>query len=91
MTKAGLITAVAGEGWVPADHVEAVLDALARVASKELGEGGEVTIPGIAKLTTRERAARKGRHPVTGAPIDIPAKTVVKVRVVKALADRVAG
>lgn len=70
--------------------VEAVLNSLAVVASKELGEGEDVTIPGIAKLETKLRAARKGRNPKTGAELDIPAKTVVRVKVLKALADHVA-
>ncbi len=90
MTKAELIRAISDDTDIHGNVVEKVLDGLARVTSKHLGEGDEVTIPGIAKLTTKERAARKGRNPGTGEEIDIPAKTVVNVKVVKALADHIA-
>lgn len=90
MNKSDLIKDVAAISGQSATTVDAVLDALAQATSRELGQGGDITIPGIAKLTTKERAARQGRNPQTGAPVDIPAKTVVAVKVVKALADHVA-
>ena len=90
MTKAEFIKALAEECNTTAVAVESLLDGLTRVTSKELGEGGEVTIPGIAKLTTKARAARVARNPQTGASVDVPAKTVVNVKVLKALADHVA-
>lgn len=71
--------------------IETVLDALARAASKAVGEGDEVTIPGLVKLSTKERAARDGRDPNTGAPIAIAAKTVVVAKPLKALSDHVSG
>lgn len=91
MTKAELIRALSADSGITPAAVETVLAGLARITSKELGEGGDVTIPGVARLTTRARAARKGRNPGTGALIDIPAKTVVNVKPVKALAEHVAG
>ena len=57
--------------------VNAVLTSLNDVVKAEIYEGGEVTLPGIGKLSVKERAARKGRNPQTGAEIDIPAKKVV--------------
>ena len=91
MTKAEFIRAIVADSHMLPAHVEQMLAAQARAVSKALGEGDGVTIPGIARLTTRERAARKGRHPGTGEVIDIPAKMVVQVKVAKALADHVAG
>lgn len=91
MTKSELIKALSEECCITVGIAEILLDGLARVTSKELGEGGDVTIPGIAKLVTKVRPARKGRNPGTGEEIDIPAKTVVHVKVLKALADHVAG
>ena len=37
----------------------------------------------------QQRKARMGRNPATGEPIKIPAKTVVKARIVKQLKDAV--
>ena len=90
MTKAELIKAISDDTEIHGAVVEKVLDGQARVASKCLGEGAEMTIPGIMKLGTKARAARKGRNPSTGATIDIPAKTVVTAKPLKALADHVA-
>jgi DNA-binding protein HU-beta len=42
----------------------------------------------MVKLVRRDRAARTGRNPATGEAITIPAKTVVKARVAKALKDK---
>ena len=39
----------------------------------------------------KKRAAREGRNPSTGKPIKIKAKKVVKFKVGKKLADKVAG
>ncbi len=91
MTKLELIKALAEECTTTAGAAESLLDGLARVASKELGEGGEVTLPGLVKLTTKERAARKGRNLRTGEEVAIPARTVVAMKPLKALADHVAG
>ena len=90
MKKSELITAIANDTELHGKAVESVLDSLSRITSKRLGEGDEITIPGIAKLGTKVRAARTGRNPQTGAPLDIPAKTVVDVKVLKGLADHVA-
>lgn len=90
MTKAELIKAISDDTEVHGAVIDKVLDGLARTASKALGDGDEVTIPGLIKMGTKERAARKGRNPGTGAEIDIPAKTVVTAKPLKALADHVA-
>ena len=43
-----------------------------------------------AEELVKERAAREGRNPSTGKPIKIKAKKVVKFKVGKKLADKVA-
>ncbi len=90
MTKSELLKAVAQASGENQATVEAVLNGLSMATSKALGEGDDLTIPGIAKLSTKERAARQARNPRTGEAIDVPAKTVVAVKVAKALADHVA-
>lgn len=49
------------------------------------------TIPGLGKLKLANRKARIGRNPQTGKEIKIPAKRVVKFRVVKAAKDAILG
>src|ERR671918_2899854 len=64
-------------------------DELAALCEKELKRTGEFVIPGLVKLVVQKRKARMGRNPATGEPIKIPAKTVVKARIVKQLKDAV--
>ena len=64
-------------------------DELAALAEKELKRSGEFTLPGLVKLVVQKRKARMGRNPATGEAIKIPAKTVVKARIQKALKDAV--
>lgn len=46
-------------------------------------------LPGLGKLVVVQRKARKGRNPLTGQEIKIPAKKVVKFRIAKACKDAV--
>ena len=62
---------------------------LAALCERELKRTGEFVIPGMVKLVVQNRKARIGRNPATKQPIEIPAKTVVKARIVKQLKDAV--
>lgn len=64
-------------------------DELMKLSEKELKRAGEFVLPGMCKLVVQKRKARMGRNPATGAPIDIPAKTVVRARIAKQLKDAV--
>ena len=64
-------------------------DELAILCEKELKRSGEFVLPGMVKLVVQKRKARLGRNPATGEPIKIPAKTVVKARIIKHLKDSV--
>ncbi|WP_310090403.1 MULTISPECIES: HU family DNA-binding protein [Bosea] len=89
-TKNELIAAIAEDAAKSKADVSAVLTYLAGVASRTLKSGGDITLGGVGKLASAKREARKARNPSTGATIDVPAKTVVKFKVAKDLADAVA-
>lgn len=95
MNQAQLINEIAAQAandGVSKATVKHVLDAQAKVVARELqkGEGAEVTLPGIGKLTVKQTTARTGRNPRTGDPVDIPAKTKPVFTAAKALKDSVA-
>lgn len=93
MNQKELIDAIAshvGNHGVAKSHVKHVLDALADVMRAELKKGGEITLPGICKLTVKTRLARKGRNPKTGEAIDIPAKRVPEFSALTVLKEAVA-
>lgn len=63
------------------DDAREILDELERLCKSELLDVGQFLIPKIAKLKVVTRAERRGRYPLTGDPITIPARTVVQARV----------
>ena len=70
---------------------DALLNSLCKVIAEELAAGGEVPLPHIGKLQVRDVAARTGRNPATGEPIEIPAKRKVALVVAKAMKDTLAA
>lgn len=60
------------------------------IIAVELDAGRKVVIPGFGTFSTKRRAARTGRNPATGAPIDIPARNYVDFKAGKTLRERVA-
>jgi DNA-binding protein HU-beta len=70
-------------------QVRELFDEMTALCEKELKRSGEFVVPGMVKLVVQKRKARMGRNPATGEPIKIPAKTVVKARIVKQLKDAV--
>ncbi|MBN2753691.1 MAG: HU family DNA-binding protein [Candidatus Goldbacteria bacterium] len=89
MTKSQMIAAIAEESKQSKKEVNAVLDAFNEVVIKTLKKEKKVKLQGLGILAVKNRKARMGRNPATGAEIKIPAKRVVKFRVAKDLKDKV--
>ncbi len=89
MKKSELVDALAGATGQTKAAVGAVLDALPGVVLKGL-KAGAVTLPGIAKIDAKRRAARTVRNPATGASMKSPATTVASMKAVKPFKDSVA-
>ena len=69
--------------------VAGFMESLATLVYSEVKKNGECILPGFGKLVKQKRKARDGRNPATGETIRIPAKTVVKFRLAKAVKDAV--
>ena len=80
-TKSQIIAGIAEKAEISKKQGKAVLEALVAMAYKEAVNGFK--IPGLGKLVVKDRQARMGRNPATGAAIQIPAKRVLKFRVAK--------
>lgn len=89
MTKSQLVNHVAEVGEIKKTTAKAILDNLVETAGKEVKKNGQFVIPGLGKLVLAKRKARMGRNPQTGEAIKIPAKTVLKFRIAKAMKDSV--
>ena len=89
MTKSELLQHLADKLGKTKKEVAEMLEALVDVATTTTKKSGEFTLPGLGKLVKKQRAARMGRNPATGAEIQIPAKTVVKFRLAKSAKDAI--
>ena len=90
MTKQDLINAIAAKTGQSKKDAEASVEAMSAAIIDALQNGGEAVLPGLGKLTVKEKAERRGRNPKTGEEITIPAKRVPHFSAAKALKDAVA-
>ncbi len=89
LTKSQIVSYFAKKFDLSKKAASSVIDEMAALAIAETKKSGVFTFPGIGKLVLVKRKARVGRNPATGEPINIPAKTVVKMRVAKACKDAI--
>ena len=89
MTKSELLQALADKLGKTRKEVGEYLEALVMLACQTTKKEGEFTLPGLGKMVKKNRLARMGRNPATGASIQIPAKTVVKFRLAKAAKEAI--
>jgi DNA-binding protein HU-beta len=89
LTKAQIVSYFAKKFDLSKKVASSVIEEMAALAIAETKKAGVFTFPGIGKLVLVRRKARVGRNPATGEPINIPAKTVVKMRVAKACKEAI--
>ena len=89
MTKAQIVAHLSETAGLSKKEVNNFLEAMSEMVYKEVKKNGECLVPGFGKLVKAKRKAREGRNPATGETIKIPAKTVVKFRLAKAVKDAV--
>jgi DNA-binding protein HU-beta len=89
LTKSQIVSHFAKKFDLSKKVSSSVIDEMATLAIAETKKTGVFTFPGIGKLVLVKRKARVGRNPATGEPINIPAKTVVKMRIAKACKDAI--
>ena len=87
MNRTELIDAIARETDGDKKQAKTFLEGFTRIVETEIKKDGEIPLSGLGKFKVVKRNARTGRNPATGEPIQIPAKTVVKFTVAKALKE----
>ena len=85
MTKSQVAGYIAGKFDLTKKQGTQILEELAMLAAKQARNG--FVFPGVGKLVVVKRKARMGRNPQTGEPLKIPAKTVLKFRIAKAMKE----
>lgn len=89
MTKEELVEAVASKTGASKAMVGEVLHSIVDGMTKSLSKGNKVAIPGLGVFVVKQRAARAGVNPRTGAKVQIPAMKVPRFRAARALKDAV--
>ena len=91
MNKNELIAAVADKSALSMKDAEMAVNAFVAAVTDSLVQGEKVQLVGFGTFEVKERGARKGHNPLTGAEIDIPASKAPAFKAGKALKDAING
>lgn len=89
MNKDELIRAVSEHSSLTKDSAGKAVEAILSTITSTLKKGEPVNLIGFGSFKVSERAAREGRNPQTGAPIQIPATKVPSFTAGKSLKDAI--
>ena len=80
MNKQDLIKDIAERGEFTKADAEAALKAVQGAIAAVLVNGDKITLPGFGTFKVVETAARTGRNPKTGEPVQVAAKRKVRFK-----------
>ncbi|MBV1910765.1 MAG: HU family DNA-binding protein [Kangiellaceae bacterium] len=89
MNKSELIDAIASGADISKASAGRALDSMVDAITESLRKGDPVALVGFGTFSVKDRAARQGRNPQTGATIQIPAARVPGFKAGKGLKDAV--
>jgi len=89
MTKAEFIAKVSKKIKLSKAQTGKILDATLDEVEGLLKKGDSISFTGFGTFSVSKRKARKGRHPRTGNPMNIPASRVPRFRAGKFLKSSV--
>lgn len=89
MTKKDLIDRIASDAKISKGAATDALGSFIDNISGALSKGDTVTLVGFGTFSVSNRAARTGRNPKTGAPIQIKASKVPRFKAGKSLKDSI--
>ena len=87
MNKVTLVAKIAEKSGLSKKQAELALGAFIDSVTEALKEGDKVQLMGFGIFEVKERAARTGRNPSTGATIEIPASKTPTFKAGKGLRD----
>jgi len=89
VNKSELIDAVAAGADISKASAGRAIDSMVDAITESLRQGNPVALVGFGTFSVKDRAARQGRNPQTGATIQIPAARVPGFKAGKGLKDAV--
>jgi DNA-binding protein HU-beta len=91
MNKDTLVGAIAEKSGLTRKDSESALNAFIQAVTESLAKKEKVTLIGFGTFAVVKRAARTGRNPSTGKPMQIPEKSVPKFSPGTNLKEKVGG
>jgi len=85
LSKSELAQRVATDLGTTASSVTRIIDATLGEIARATTDGESVQLQGFGTFSARSRAARTGRNPRTGEPVEIKASTTLGFKASKAL------
>ncbi|MEL7478849.1 MAG: HU family DNA-binding protein [Pseudomonadota bacterium] len=89
MNKAQLVEKMAADAEISKAAAARALESFTGAVTSSLKEGNSVALVGFGTFSVKERAARTGRNPQTGAEIQIAAANIPSFKAGKGLKDQV--
>ncbi len=89
MTKTDLVSAMVEKTGLSKVDAESAYKALVETVTECLKAGDSLALVGFGTFSVSQRAARTGKNPRTGEPLEIPAATTPKFKPGKGLKDAV--
>ena len=89
MNRMELVAAIAEKTELSKKDAEKALKAFTDVVAEELKKGEKIQLVGFGTFEVSERAAREGRNPANGQPMQIAASKAPKFKAGKALKDMI--
>ncbi len=80
MGKQELVEFIAAKAGLTKADATRALDAFQKGVTTGLKKEGKVTLTGFVTFEVKQKAAREGRNPRTGATVKIPARKAVTVK-----------
>lgn len=89
MNKSELVDSIATEAGLTKEQANKALNAFISSVQGALERNDDVVLVGFGTFSVKERAARTGRNPKTGEPLQIAASKVPSFKAGKGLKDAV--
>ena len=91
MNKKELIDAISQKSKLTKADSETALNSVISCLTDLLAKGDSIILPGFASISVKNRAARIGRNPATGKPLNIAASKTVGFKVGSKLKEAING
>ena len=82
---------IASEQNLTKAQAKTIVDSVFKQIAEAAKNGSETNVPGFGKFKVKEKAAREGRNPATGATMQIAASKALAFTPAKAVKDALNG